>query len=737
MYVVPKPGLNVPDPAQGDYLPEGGREVANPEYWLRRKLDGDVTILPEEEKPGAQIAQQIVAGAADERPIVPREGMFRYNLTTKRFEGYGGEEPGWNGLGGAEEAGASAEAATAAAGRAETAAATAEEARAVASAPRAATGWRITGDWIGQRLQFVETNAAGQIAAYTDRFGVGYALTGGDYLKTDPSQLDGVAKSFRLTGDWGGVRAVEMAANAIGQIVEFSSTKGVYSEWGGASYVSPIYSIGGDGEAGDVALPFSRPRATGDWANIRATAIEANAGGQYAAFTVNGVRQEWRGTYYGAVLAPLEQAFNAPASYPVQEMIGREVARALRLLGYNSNETPLAKTGADTNPPVLSRDKATYWPYHAWQIPCGARVGQREFYATYGRNDLPPGAKHSDGNYIGGEGAPCYVALEVTDDYGITVSAEAFIVPRTPLVPGSEFQGVLDPHLFTMPNGMLAILTPVAGASVGAGAARAVYGCLLTNPLAAPADWVFGPFCYLGGGFVGKPSMHGGEVRFTTAQTVPNGAIYRRLRTSGEGGNAKLISERISAIPEPSEFGFTRTFAEASHVPFGRDGVLLYQRCGEGILQQRSYAGGEEGSWSAPVLLPWMVTGASRGDLLRSPSGRLIYLQNPAMPSEGNNRIYAAAHISEDDGETFPWRFMVDPRRRAASYFSGFFGAHLDGSYNGKVIDMYDVGRNKVFLPGGPAGETLGLIARAEFDEESVVRRSPIPAIIRERALPI
>lgn len=43
MFVYPKPGIRVRDPARKDLLPEKGREVADQDiYWLRRIADGDV-----------------------------------------------------------------------------------------------------------------------------------------------------------------------------------------------------------------------------------------------------------------------------------------------------------------------------------------------------------------------------------------------------------------------------------------------------------------------------------------------------------------------------------------------------------------------------------------------------------------------------------------------------------------------------------------------------------------------
>ena len=44
MYVIPKPGYQIPDPDLRDRLPPEGREVPESSYWHRCVRDGDVTI---------------------------------------------------------------------------------------------------------------------------------------------------------------------------------------------------------------------------------------------------------------------------------------------------------------------------------------------------------------------------------------------------------------------------------------------------------------------------------------------------------------------------------------------------------------------------------------------------------------------------------------------------------------------------------------------------------------------
>lgn len=45
MFVKPKEGRSVHDPARGDLLPAEGRNVDESQYWYRREIDGDIEIV--------------------------------------------------------------------------------------------------------------------------------------------------------------------------------------------------------------------------------------------------------------------------------------------------------------------------------------------------------------------------------------------------------------------------------------------------------------------------------------------------------------------------------------------------------------------------------------------------------------------------------------------------------------------------------------------------------------------
>jgi hypothetical protein len=47
MFIIPKAGLKVTDPFNGDYLPETGRKVTYNSYWYRRLKEKSVIVRSE------------------------------------------------------------------------------------------------------------------------------------------------------------------------------------------------------------------------------------------------------------------------------------------------------------------------------------------------------------------------------------------------------------------------------------------------------------------------------------------------------------------------------------------------------------------------------------------------------------------------------------------------------------------------------------------------------------------
>lgn len=58
MFVKPKDGRSVPDPARGDLLPAGGRNVDESHYWHRRAAAGEIEIADDKKPSPAKTKKQ-------------------------------------------------------------------------------------------------------------------------------------------------------------------------------------------------------------------------------------------------------------------------------------------------------------------------------------------------------------------------------------------------------------------------------------------------------------------------------------------------------------------------------------------------------------------------------------------------------------------------------------------------------------------------------------------------------
>lgn len=79
MFVIPKAGLSVRDPEQGDYLPAEGRHVTLTEAWIRRRADGDVTFVPDDAAPPPFSFLLIPSGTTAQRPAPGVAGRIYTN----------------------------------------------------------------------------------------------------------------------------------------------------------------------------------------------------------------------------------------------------------------------------------------------------------------------------------------------------------------------------------------------------------------------------------------------------------------------------------------------------------------------------------------------------------------------------------------------------------------------------------------------------------------------------------
>lgn len=103
MIVIPKPGLQIADPDQHDYLPAEGRVVPPTEYWIRRLLDQDVTLADPDYVPVKPVFQPTVRGTTAQRPNPAEQGDTRFNTDLDSLEVYLGPDAGWQVLAGVGE----------------------------------------------------------------------------------------------------------------------------------------------------------------------------------------------------------------------------------------------------------------------------------------------------------------------------------------------------------------------------------------------------------------------------------------------------------------------------------------------------------------------------------------------------------------------------------------------------------------------------------------------------------
>ncbi len=75
MYITPKPGLLVRNPATGETLPAAGAEIPpgpHKAYWLRRQKDGDVNIAVLSQS--VRLEDSPTASATTAPPVAPAKG---------------------------------------------------------------------------------------------------------------------------------------------------------------------------------------------------------------------------------------------------------------------------------------------------------------------------------------------------------------------------------------------------------------------------------------------------------------------------------------------------------------------------------------------------------------------------------------------------------------------------------------------------------------------------------------
>lgn len=523
--------------------------------------------------------------------------------------------------------------------------------------------------------------------------------------------------------------------NASGQVLGYTDEAGVDWRWDGAAYVraapfgggaAGITSVNGDaGPAVSITSVETAQQFPGfvDYLGLGYRHYQINSAGQLLGYTdAAGKAYTWNGTAYAAAVRATAAdvglgavANTGPVNLPL--------TTAWRETTWRAATGPLAvptRPAEAQLPALISFDAAAYGSYVCQQIPSIDVLGRRMWRAEYGSNTVEPG-----GN---GEEVPCFVRLSRAPLTGagklLAWEKVAFIVPPT------LSQGVLDPHIVATPDDRLLIVFPVGGSG-----RRTVFGCVLQNPLTGgPGNWQFGPVCFIGWGFVGKPRMNGGELIVTTNEPIPSsgaiadyqGSKYIKLSIDAAG---VINTETISTIPPPVDQSQS-SFQETSVMVFGRGGRMATFRTGAGQNVVRSLDAGE--TWGTPTLFQpgGFGTISSRTDLVRSPSGRAVYAFNNSPP--GGARARMAVTLSDVDGlpdgvpASWPYLFTFDPRgaqEPRVSYASVAFGRLRDGSYDGKIYVAYDRGRGNAIDP--LTGTWCNELIVAEMDEEAIVAGNP------------
>lgn len=304
-------------------------------------------------------------------------------------------------------------------------------------------------------------------------------------------------------------------------------------------------------------------------------------------------------------------------------------------------------------PPVLAGDDAaTAWSRRGFQgIPCIARAHGGRLWAAWFAG---PRTEDAD-NMVG---------LSTSADGGLTWTLHRVIDP-----PGDV--RAFDPALWMDPLGRLWLFwaqsaTPPGGICDGVAGTwalrcpdpdsdhphwgpprRIADGIMINKPIADDGgDWLFPITIWkdLGGGRVPAHLLH---ARHANAIASPD-----------QGETFVLRGGADSPHPDYDEHMLLRR----------RDGsLLMFMRCLAGIAESTSQDDGR--TWE-PGRLTSIPTVNARFHLRRLRSGRVLLVCGRADPARFREawatRRNLTAWLSEDDGRTWPWSLILDPREEAS-----------------------------------------------------------------------
>ena len=308
--------------------------------------------------------------------------------------------------------------------------------------------------------------------------------------------------------------------------------------------------------------------------------------------------------------------------------------------------------------------------------------GVRTFEGIPGIEQIPSGrlfAVWYSGGYS--EGYDNYALLKFSDDRGKSWSKTVAVVdPPAPNV------RAFDPAIWYAPNGKLYWFW--------------AQGCGGFSDSTEIFDGIAGVWCSI----LENPDDEAENFRFTPPRRIANGVMMNKPTVLKDGTWALPCSIWYSAkgkylrhdslgilhgaymvvSTDEGEHFSVRGRIDASQTEGGnsydehlfierKDGTICcYIRAARGIAESISTDGGV--TWSKPELSKTLISPSSRFFLKRLRSGRLLAVINASSSKREN----LTALLSEDDGLSWPYSLLLDPRT-GVSYPDGTEG--IDGIY--------------------------------------------------------
>jgi hypothetical protein len=319
----------------------------------------------------------------------------------------------------------------------------------------------------------------------------------------------------------------------------------------------------------------------------------------------------------------------------------------------------MANDGYVRTAAFASSDNAAYGRRTFQGLPSLARTGQRLWAVWLGDRNSP-----------GGENTGTYLILSYSDNAGATWSREIYLVPED-----ATTDRVLDPRLWTAPDGSVWVLYGQAGNRKTHDGQQGAWANVITNPLDSVPT--VQPGFWLADGVPMRPFQVDGrwgipiDYWFSPAPRFPGRAGKNIYRLDWAGRRVQYLTR----VPR----SFHADFDETTVVQLADGSLLAQSRTLAGIVQSRGK--GPDYAWTEPAAFARSPSIGSRHVIRRSPTGRLVMVFNKSMA--GNLRADMTVMLSDDDGATWPYSYPFDATPQI-SY------PDLEFAANGDLLVIYD-----------------------------------------------